>query len=156
MMTCTDPEHARLRDLILNHATAGPDTLRGHIETALGADALENLLRLPHVALAPPVRRPGALEVARMTIAAELAKLSAERGWSAEVSEAAEDLAGWADEALTWRLGQAAEERQRALRNQTEDRAEYDLADNGARISRDEREQFDALLETIIYTKPTR
>ncbi|NHQ75019.1 DNA primase [Roseovarius gahaiensis] len=156
MMTCADPEHARLRDLILRHATAGADTLRTRIEEALGTHALENLLRLPHVALAPPVRRPGDVEVARMTIAAELAKLSAERGWSAEVSEAAEDLAGWADEALTWRLGQAAEERQRALRNQTEDQAEYDLAENGARISRDEREQFDALLETIRYTKPTR
>ncbi|MFO7771593.1 MAG: hypothetical protein R6V38_09660 [Roseovarius gahaiensis] len=53
-------------------------------------------------------------------------------------------------------MAQAAEERQRALRNQTEDQAEYDLAENGARISRDEREQFDALLETIRYTKPTR
>ncbi len=156
MMTCTDPEHATLRDVILRHAPAGPETLRTQIEQMLGADALENLLRLPHVALAPPVRRPGDIEVARMTIAAELAKLSAERGWTAEVSEAAEDLAGWADEALTWRLGQAAEERQRALRNQTEDRAEYDLAENGARISRDEREQFDALLEKIRYTKPSR
>src|SRR6056297_3125714 len=156
MMTCTDPEHATLRDAILRHAPAGAETLRAHIEQMVGAEALENLLRLPHVALAPPVRRPGDAEVARMTIAAELAKLSAERGWNAEVSEAAEDLAGWADEALTWRLGQAAEERQRALRNQTEDRAQYDLAENGARISRDEREQFDALLEKIRYTKPTR
>ena len=103
----------------------------------MGPEALENLLRLPHVALAPPVRHPGNAEMARLTIAAELAKLSSERGLSAEVSE-------------------AAEERQRALRNQTEDRVVYDLAENGARINRDEREQFDALLEKISYTKRTR
>ena len=156
VMICSDPEHDRLRELILNHAVAGVETLHAQIEAAMGPEALENLLRLPHVALAPPVRHPGDAEMARLTIAAELAKLSSERGLSAEVSEAAEDLAGLADEAVTWRLGQAAEERQRALRNQTEDRVEYDLAENGARINRDEREQFDALLEKISYTKRTR
>lgn len=156
VMVCSDPEHDRLRELILYHAVAGVETLHAQIEAAMGPEALENLLRLPHVALAPPVRHPGNAEMARLTIAAELAKLSSERGLSAEVSEAAEDLAGLADEAVTWRLGQAAEERQRALRNQTEDRVEYDLAENGARINRDEREQFDALLEKISYTKRTR
>ncbi|WP_288942365.1 DNA primase [uncultured Roseovarius sp.] len=156
VMVCSDPEHDRLRELILRHAVAGVETLHAQIEAAMGPEALENLLRLPHVALAPPVRHPGNAEMARLTIAAELAKLSSERGLSAEVSEAAEDLAGLADEAVTWRLGQAAEERQRALRNQTEDRVEYDLAENGARINRDEREQFDALLEKISYTKRTR
>ncbi|GGO50949.1 DNA primase [Roseovarius pacificus] len=156
VMVCSDPEHDRLRELILHHAVAGAETLHAQIEAAMGPEALENLLRLPHVALAPPVRHPGNAEMARLTIAAELAKLSSERGLSAEVSEAAEDLAGLADEAVTWRLGQAAEERQRALRNQTEDRVEYDLAENGARINRDEREQFDALLEKISYTKRTR
>ncbi|MGQ3486848.1 DNA primase [Roseovarius pacificus] len=156
VMVCSDPEHDRLRELILRHAVAGAETLHAQIEAAMGPEALENLLRLPHVALAPPVRHPGNAEMARLTIAAELAKLSSERGLSAEVSEAAEDLAGLADEAVTWRLGQAAEERQRALRNQTEDRVEYDLAENGARINRDEREQFDALLEKISYTKRTR
>ncbi|MDW3119000.1 MAG: DNA primase [Roseovarius pacificus] len=156
VMVCSDPEHDRLRELILHHAVAGVETLHAQIEAAMGPEALENLLRLPHVALAPPVRQPGNAEMARLTIAAELAKLSSERGLSAEVSEAAEDLAGLADEAVTWRLGQAAEERQRALRNQTEDRVEYDLAENGARINRDEREQFDALLEKISYTKRTR
>ncbi len=156
VMVCSDPEHDRLRELILYHAVAGVETLHAQIEAAMGPEALENLLRLPHVALAPPVRQPGNAEMARLTIAAELAKLSSERGLSAEVSVAAEDLAGLADEAVTWRLGQAAEERQRALRNQTEDRVEYDLAENGARINRDEREQFDALLEKISYTKRTR
>ncbi|MHA7827824.1 MAG: DNA primase [Roseovarius sp.] len=155
-MICTDPDHERLRALILRYAPEGAQDLRRRIGETFGGEALEKLLGLPHVALAPAVRRPGDTDMARMTIAEELAKLEAERGLNAEVSEAAEDLAGVADEAVTWRLGQAAEQRQRTLRSQSEDRTEYDLADNGARISRDERERLDALLDRITFSKPTR
>src|SRR6056297_2475752 len=155
-ITCSDPEHERLRGLILRHAGQAGDALRARLETEAGGDALEKLLSLPHVALAPAVRRPGDPDIARMTIAEELNKLDAERGLSAEVREAAEDLAGVADEAVTWRLGQAAEERQRALRSQTEDTTEYDLAENGARISRDEREKLEKLLNGITFSKPGR
>ena len=156
MLDCSDRDHERLRALILRRAALGAQDLQADIRDEIGAEALEKLLSLPHVALAPAVRRPGDIEVARMTIAEELAKLEAERGLDAEVSEAAEDLTGIADEAVTWRLGQAAEERQRALRSQTEDRTEYDLADNGARISREERERLQALLDGITFSKPDR
>jgi DNA primase len=152
-MHCANPAHARLRDLILAHAPAGIDTLHTQIEAALGADALEKLMRLPHVALAPPVRHPGDEDIARMTIAEELAKLESERGLNEEISDAAEDMAGLADEAVTWRLGQAAEARNKAVRSQREDTVEYDLGDNGARINRGEREQFEALLDKINFSK---
>jgi len=91
-----------------------------------------------------------------MTVAEELAKIAATRGLQAEMLDAAEDMMGIADEAVTWRLGQAAEARNRAVRSEHEDRAEYDLADNGARINRGEREEFDALLDRITFSKPSR
>jgi len=152
-MECADPDHIRLRDLILRHAPDGAGILREKIETLLGVETLERLFSQPHVALTPAVRRRGDAEAARMTVAEELAKLKAEAGWTAEMSEASEDIAGIADEAVTWRLGQAAETRNRAQRSQQEDKAEYEVGDNGARISRDEREQFEALLERIRYSK---
>ncbi|MCZ4353321.1 DNA primase [Roseovarius aestuarii] len=167
-LECRDPVHAQLRDLILTHAPecdmeatlaeepGQPHPLRVIIETHMGTDPLERLMRLPHVAITPPVRRPGDAELAQMTVAEELAKITAERGLQAEIVDAAEDLTGTPDEAMTWRLGQAAEARNRAVRSQHEDRAEYDLADNGARINRDEREQFDALLDKITFAKPRR
>ena len=151
-----DPGHARLRDLILRHADAGAETLNARISAKMGEEALEKLRSLPHVALAPPVRYPGDAEIARQTIAEELAKVEAERGLHAEISEAAEDIEGVADEAVTWRLHQAAEARNRAVRSQQEDKAEYDLGDNGARINRGEREQFHALLDKITTSKPGR
>ena len=67
--------------------------------------------------------------------------------------EAEEDISGIVDEAVTWRLGQAAEARNIAVRSQQEDRTEYERADNGAPINRDERERFDALLEKITFSK---
>ncbi|WP_101068603.1 DNA primase [Roseovarius salinarum] len=155
-LDCPDPEQARLRDLILRHWPEGAEGLRGRIVRQMGEDALEKLLSLPHVAITPAVRHPGDMETARLTMAEELAKLTAERGLAAEVSEAAEDLSGLADEAVTWRLGQAAEARNRALRSETQDGTEYDTGDNGARIRRDEREEFDALLDSITFSKPGR
>jgi len=152
-MDCTDPDHIRLRDLILRHAPDGAEVLHERIEAVMGAETLESLLSQPHVAITPAVRRRGDAEAARMTIAEELAKLKAEFGWTAEVSEASEEIAGVADEAVTWRLGQAAETRNRAQRSQQEDKAEYEVGDNGARISRDERDAFEALLERIRYSK---
>ena len=65
-------------------------------------------------------------------------------------ADAVEDLTGTADEGLTWRLGEAARNADRAQRSGQEDTAEYDIAENGAHISRDERSAFDALLGSIL------
>ena len=155
-LACRDPDHAALRDCLLRHAEDAPETLRAAADRAVGEDALEKLCRARHVAITPCLRRPGDVELARMTVAEELAKLDAQSGLAAEIAEAAEELHGPADEALTWRLGQAAEARQSALRAQAEDKAEYDQGPNGAPINREERSAFAALMETIRFDKPRR
>ena len=155
-MECANPDHARLRDLILRHAATGRNSLAAHIHSELGDAALEKLLSLPHVALTPSVRHPGEADIARMTMAEELAKLDAQRGLQSEIIEAAEDITHIADETVTWRLGQAAEARNKAVRSQHEDKTEYETGENGARIKRDEKAQFDALMDQIKYSKPGR
>ncbi|WP_371227500.1 DNA primase [Roseovarius sp. 2305UL8-3] len=155
-MECSGGDHAQLRNLILRHFHAGQETLKTHIANEMGEGTLEKLLNLPHVGLAPSVRHPGETDIARMTVAEELAKLDAQRGLRVEISEAAEDIAHVADESVTWRLGQAAEAHNKALRSESEDKAEYDTSDNGARIKRDEKAQFEALLDQITYSKRGR
>lgn len=152
-MSLTTQEHSDLRDLILAHASEGPEVLRQKILAARGEQSLEKLMTAGHVAITPCIRNPGDTEMAMMTVSEELAKLEAEQGLSAEVQEAAEDLVGLADESVTWRLGQAAQARNRALRSQQEDKAEYDTAPNGARINRDEKSAFAELLEKLNVTK---
>jgi len=152
-MACADREHRVLRDLLLAHGHLDREVLREKISYALGPDMLENLSNQRHVALTPCIRNPGDAELAAMTVAEELAKLDAMRGLDMEIAEAAEDLRGFADEGVTWRLSEAARAADRATRTGQEDKAEYDVGDNGARIKREERSALDALLGTIKYSK---
>ena len=72
------------------------------------------------------------------------------------LTEATEDLAGVADEGVTWRLGQAALALDRAGRGNNEDKAEYDTGANGAKMKRDERDAFERLLDQINFGKGGR
>ncbi|MCV3272611.1 DNA primase [Roseobacter sinensis] len=152
-MRCNDPLHADLRDLILRHMSLDAEAMRHRISDALGPEPLENLFAQRHVAIVPCIRVPGDLEKARMTVAEEMAKLQSARGLDAEISEAVEDLDGVADEGLTWRLSEAARAAEQARRSSQDDKAEYDIADNGAVLSRDERRRLDHLLGQIDLEK---
>ncbi|MEP2031538.1 MAG: DNA primase [Paracoccaceae bacterium] len=155
-LECRDPEMAQLRDVLLRHSDLPVEALHGEIHGALGPQALENLLAARHVAITPSVRNPGDAELAQMTVAEELAKLATRNGLRAEIAEASEDLSGLADEAVTWRLGQAAQARNTAERSQHEDTAEYDIAENGIELKRSERSDFAALMDKVSATKPRR
>ncbi|MEO0765079.1 MAG: DNA primase [Pseudomonadota bacterium] len=155
-LNCTDPDHATLRDMILRHAHSGKEVLRENILSVLGPQTLDNLMSSRHVALVPCIRTPGDSDMARMTVAEELAKLSAAKGLDAEIADAMQDLEGVADEGVTWRLGQAAAAADNATRTGKEDNAEYDVSANGARLSKSERDAFAALMDQISFSKPRR
>uniref|UniRef100_UPI0035616D94 DNA primase n=1 Tax=Shimia sp. TaxID=1954381 RepID=UPI0035616D94 len=150
-MDCIDPETARLRDVLLQNAHS-PDP-RAAVERVLGTEAVETLLRHPHVAITPAVRHPGDRDLARLTLGEELAKMKTERGLTAEIAEAEEDIHLVADEAVTWRLGQAAEARNRALRSRQEDSGDFEIGPNGAPIDKQERAALDALMKRIGSSK---
>lgn len=146
---------AAIRRAILQNIEAG-EALFASVEAVVGAQDLETFLQQAHLAVVPCIRKPGEPEMARLTVAEELAKLEAARGLEAEIAEAQEDLIASDEEALTWRLRQAADAMQKAQASGQEDKAQYDIGTNGAAIDRDERKSFDALLETIRFSKPGR
>ncbi len=152
-LECRDVDHAMLRDLILRVGIDAPDRLRDEIDYNLGPHALENLMALRHVAISAGVRNPGDEETARLVLGEEIAKLESARGLDVELTEAAEDIRALEDEAVTWRLRQAAQARNEAVRSESEDRANYDVADNGVRLDREERDSFGALLDRIGFSK---
>ncbi|NKX40611.1 DNA primase [Rhodobacteraceae bacterium R_SAG2] len=153
-MRCDDPDHARLRDLLLRFGHAGEETLREEISYSLGWETLENMKGQRHVAITPCIRNPGNVDMTRLTVAEELAKLDAARGLNEEIAEAVEDLSGPADEGVTWRLSEAARAADLARRSaQEESNGEFDVGDNGMTMDRDERSALDALLGTIKYDK---
>jgi len=152
-MECSLSDHAQLRDAILAEADGPAATLTDRMAARLGPAPLEKLFALGHLQIVPAVRDPADTATAALCLTEELAKLEARRGAAREIGEAMQDLADLPDEAVTWRLGQAAAARHRSERGQTEDDAEYDVSENGIRIKRDERSAFDALLDRIGFAK---
>ncbi|MDJ1015833.1 MAG: DNA primase [Paracoccaceae bacterium] len=148
-MECVNDAHREVQHALL-HTDA---TESEEIEAICGASALEKLRSPRHVRIAPGVLRGASTETARMSLAEEFAKLAARRGAEREIAEAIHDMEGLVDEGLTWRLSQAAEARSRAEHGANDDRTEYDLGPNGARVKREEKSAFDALLERIEFDK---
>ena len=154
-LNCLRADAGQIRDAILR-ASGDPSELFEHVADCVGRDTLETYLAQPHLSIVPCLRHEDDAEMARMTVAEELAKLDALRGLEAEIAEAQEDLMASDEEALTWRLRQAADAMEKAHKSGQEDTAEYDVGDNGAAINRQERKSLDALLETIRFSKPGR
>ena len=134
------PEHNEVRRVLLGHGGGGD------IKASLEPATLEKLFAPRHVLIAPPVRNTEDSGFAAECIEEELAKLTARRGVAREIEEAVQDLADLADEGLTWRLGQAAEARERTTRGEREDRTEFDVAPNGVRLDRKERNALEDVL----------
>lgn len=153
LMDCLDPDNARMRDIVLHHYTEGRDRVRDAILDHLGPEPLDRLMTHPHVAICPTVRKAGDADLARMTLSEELAKQKARRGLQDEIAEAEEELSGAADEAVTHRLSAAREAVERAIRPQSRDKGDFELGQNGARISREEKGAFEAILGTIRFEK---
>src|SRR5690606_8249587 len=119
--------------------------------------ALDRLLSNPHVRISPSLQpRPDPqmdLEFAEACVAEALARLQADRMLRAELSEAAEDLEGLADEGLTWRIGKAAEARLSAARGPQEQKTEAIVAENGVELDREELDRARKLREQIDFTR---
>ncbi len=148
-LDCKNDDHIDLRNFLLRCRAKNREDAADDALNALGPYALESLASHPHLGIVPALQAGADEDIARMTLAEEFAKLEALRGWRSEIAEAEEDLAHVADEAMTWRLSQAAEARRRAAHGAQEDTTEYDTGKNGARISRSEREAFAKLMEQI-------
>ena len=149
------PDHHVLQNLILRHGHEGADTLREKIDE-IAPGALEKLFAPSHIRIAPAIRHPDDAEMVLTCLTEELAKLEAIRGARAETDDAMHDIQAVADEGLTWRLSQAAEARNRAIRSEGEDKSVFDVADNGALMDREERRELDDLLAKLNFSKPDR
>ncbi|MGP9789890.1 DNA primase [Roseinatronobacter sp. NSM] len=137
-----DLERADMRD-------ARNNGLRSALLSGNPAPDPENvsaLMELGHVRIAPPVRNDD-IDLARLCLREEFAKLLSRRGADAELRDAVEDLAHLPDEGLTWRLKQAAELRNRSERSSLSDSA--DLGEDRAALSG----QLSQFIESQVWIK---
>ncbi|MEM9797928.1 MAG: DNA primase [Pseudomonadota bacterium] len=112
-------DHARLAAALLEiEPLLDPETVHAQLERHVGAGPLEAVRTARHVQISPALR--GDQEDARPCIGDALHRLEARRGADRERDEALEDFEDGADEALTWRLAQAAHRRNAAARSPRE------------------------------------
>jgi DNA primase len=145
-VTLDHPDHRRLCSALLRHADA-PDDLRNHLTQEM-APLLETLMSERHVRIAPPVQSADA-DLATNCVAEALAKLTARRGALREIEDAMEDMTGLVDEGLTWRLGQAAQARNRADKSNLED---ADMGEDRAVLSK----HLQNLIDGQVWVKKSR
>ena len=155
-LPCNDPRHRQLQTLLLGQTDLSVVALESAILTALGPAWLDGFLSQKDVAVVPCIQRRGDIALTRVTLREEFAKLASRRGLAAEIEEAIEDITTLTDESLTWRLKQAAKAQDAATLSQHKDTTEYHVAENGARINREERDAFTSLMTQISPEKLIR
>ncbi len=144
----TDPDHARLAECLLSRPAGESEACREAIRSAGFAAPLEKLDATRHLSVVPALRS-GEEAAARQCLADEIATLVARRGAAREIEEALQDIDGIEDEALTWRLTQAANALSEAGQNRSDDLVHYEEAPNGVLLDRQEVDALDRLLRRI-------
>lgn len=151
----TDPSHERLSGLMLRLVGLPAGEIAARLSVEADGD-LERLFEQPHVrsALATGIRDDA--EFAAQCLASDLDKLLALRAWRREVAEAREEIEGLADEGVTWRIAQATQALEKALKPQeAADRATV-RAQNGVELDREELERSRAFFDAIDYSRGGR
>ena len=119
----------------------------------IGGEKVEKLLSLSHLRILPCLRVKGTIEMGQQTLREELAKLNSERGLSVEVDEINNTPPEEWHERDFSRLGMANNAKQRTVSSVQEDTINYEQAQNGLNINREERLKLDEIRKTISFDK---
>ena len=144
-------------DLILKELVKLDNGTKAEIKNELmekiGGEKVERLLSLSHLRVLPCLRIKGTIEMGQQTLREELAKLNSERGLSAEVDEINNTPPEEWHERDFSRLGMANNAKQRTVSSVQEDTINYEQAQNGLNINREERLKLDEIRKTISFDK---
>jgi DNA primase len=144
-------------DLILKELVKLDNGTKAEIKNELmekiGGEKVEKLLSLSHLRVLPCLRIKGTIEMGQQTLREELAKLNSERGLSAEVDEINNTPPEEWHERDFSRLEMANNAKQRTVSSVQEDTINYEQAQNGLNINREERLKLDEIRKTISFDK---
>ena len=147
-------------DLILKELVKIDKGIKAEIKNELmekiGDEKVEKLLNLSHLRVLPCLRAKGTIEMGQQTLREELAKLNSERGLLVEVDEINNTPPEEWHERDFSRLGMANNAKQRTVSSVQEDTINYEQAQNGLNINREERLKLDEIRKTISFDKKKR
>ena len=147
-------------DLILKELVKIDKGIKAEIKNELmekiGDEKVEKLLSLSHLRVLPCLRAKGTIEMGQQTLREELAKLNSERGLLVEVDEINNTPPEEWHERDFSRLEMANNAKQRTVSSVQEDTINYEQAQNGLNINREERLKLDEIRKTISFDKKKR
>ena len=127
--------------------------IKNKLMEKIGGEKVEKLLSLSHLRVLPCLRVKGTIEMGQQTLREELAKLNSERGLSVEVDEINNTPPEEWHERDFSRLEMANNAKQRTVSSVQEDTINYEQAQNGLNINREERLKLDEIWKTISFGK---
>ena len=142
-------DHVLLLGEILNMGHLGSQDLIENLQNKFGDKALGKLFKQNHINIIPCLGAKDDPQQAESILSDEISKLEIQRGLDAELEEVVNSSAEELDETAFWRLGQATKVRQSANTSEKGDLVNFEMAPNGVKLDREEKSQFDALLEEI-------
>tara|TARA_Y100000591_G_scaffold60712_2_gene49278 strand:+ start:1701 stop:3650 length:1950 start_codon:yes stop_codon:yes gene_type:complete len=142
-------DHVLIVDEILNNGHLGHEEILENLQNKFGDKLIEKLLRQNHVQIIPCLGTKNDPEQAGLILSDEISKLEIQRGLDAELEEVVNSPAEELDETAFWRLGQATQVKQNLNKSEKDDVENFETAPNGVKFNKEEKSQFDALLEEI-------
>ena len=142
-------DHILLLGEILNMGHLGSQDLMENLQNKFGDKALGKLFKQNHINIIPCLGTKDDPQQAESILSDEISKLEIQRGLDAELEEVVNSSVEELDETAFWRLGQATKIRQSANTSEKGDFVNFEMAPNGVKLDREEKSQFDALLEEI-------
>ena len=127
--------------------------IKDQLNEKIISDKVDKLLGLSHLKILPCLRLKGTIEMGQQTLKEELAKLNSERGLLIEVDEINNiPPEEWHERDFS-RLGMANNAKQRTVSSVQEDTINYEQAQNGLNINREERLKLDEIRSGISFNK---
>ena len=148
-MDWNSKDHVSLLDEIVNMGHLGYKEITENLEKKFGDKALGKLFKQSYVNIIPCLGTKNDPQQAELILLDEIKKLEIQRGLDAELQEVVNSSAEELDETAFWRLGQATQVRLSSNKSEKDDLNNFETAPNGVKLNREEKSQFDALLEEI-------
>ena len=142
-------DHSLLLEEVMEMGYLNTEDITQSLESKFGDKISGKIFNQKHVTIIPCLGGKNDVNQAALILSEEINKLQIQRGLDVELAEVVNSSNEELDETAFWRLGQATQIKMKANKSENDGAMNFEIAPNGAKLNKDEKSQFDALLEEI-------
>ncbi len=142
-------DHSLLLEEVMEMGHLNTEDITQSLESKFGDKISGKIFNQKHVTIIPCLGGKNDVDQAALILSDEINKLQIQRGLDVELAEVVNSSNEELDETAFWRLGQATQIKMKANKSENDGAMNFEIAPNGAKLNKDEKSQFDALLEEI-------